>query len=110
MTQYCTDCGKEFKNTSRAIAITTGYIDYKNYQGFKSDENNWLVICCPKCYDKRNALLSSLSSVLKEFIADVESCYGSHPEKLHEATSLDKEWYDLARTYDKAKKIIKGIK
>jgi hypothetical protein len=110
MAQYCSDCGKEFKNNNRAIAVTTGYIDYKNNNGFKADENEWLAIHCIRCHNKRTAALSNLVAVVIEFIEDIESCYGNHSENLYKATKLDKEWYDLAQTYDKAKKYIKDIK
>jgi hypothetical protein len=49
MTQSCSQCGKEFRNGNLAVAVITGAIDYKNYQGFKDDENGYVALLCKKC-------------------------------------------------------------
>jgi hypothetical protein len=56
MTQSCSECGKSFRNGSRAVAIMTGTIDYKNCQGFNDDGNGYVALLCRKCTKENNFL------------------------------------------------------
>jgi predicted nucleic-acid-binding Zn-ribbon protein len=54
--QECDSCGKELKEGKKAIAITGGIMDYKNCEGFRANEDAYIAIYCPKCYDQKKRL------------------------------------------------------
>lgn len=104
--EFCSDCGKQFRNGNKAIAITGGTIDYKNYEGFRPNDDAYIKVLCPKCSDRNR----SMEAIIREFIDDVESAYilvKPYGDGKSDKNMLKEDWYDLSITFKKAKKLFK---